>query len=86
MIIEHDRVKKLNEMIDNRINALLITGVSEVKLKNEIWNDLYEYLHQPPYPFFVAERVVYQNPDRYEDVLSYIRNWKPTLDFIVTNS
>lgn len=86
MIIEHDRVKEINEVIDNRINALLITGVSKVKLNNELWNDLSEYLHQPPYPHFVAMRVIYQNPDRYEDTLSYIRNWKPTLDFIVTNS
>lgn len=86
MIIEHDRVKKMNEVIDNHINTLLFTGVSKVKLNNELWNNLSEYLHEPPLPDFVAIRVVYQNPDRYEDTLSYIRNWKPTLDFIVTNS
>lgn len=86
MIIEHDRVKEINEVIDNRINALLITGVSKVKLNNELWNNLSEYLHQPPYLHFIEKRVIYQNPDRYEDTLSYIRNWKPSLDFIVTNS
>lgn len=86
MILEHkDRVKELNEVIDSRVNDLLITGVSEIKLNNRLWNDLYKYLHQPPYPFFVAMKVMVQNPERYEDTLSYIRNWKPSLGFIVAN-